>query len=81
MNNTIKKEDKYEQKGTPFQQAVWAELLKIEKGKTVTYKELAQRIGKPKAVRAVASAVAKNRLLIIVPCHRVVKIESDFFEV
>ncbi|MEA4910547.1 Bifunctional transcriptional activator/DNA repair enzyme Ada [bioreactor metagenome] len=63
----------FHQEGTPFQQKVWAELLKIKKGEIITYKELAKRIGKPKAVRAVGNAVAKNKLLVKVPCHRVVR--------
>ena len=58
--------------GTSFQQKVWRELLKIPKGKTLTYKELAWRIGKPRAVRAVANAVGANPLPVIIPCHRVV---------
>ncbi len=58
--------------GTEFQKSVWNKLISIPKGETVTYAELAKRIGKSKAVRAVASAVAKNRIAILVPCHRVV---------
>ncbi len=60
-------------KGTEFQKKVWAELLKIPKGQTITYKELAKKIGKIKAVRAVANAVGANPLLIKIPCHRVVR--------
>ena len=60
-------------KGTDFQKMVWNEIKKIPKGKTITYKELAIRIGKPKAYRAVASACAKNPLLEIIPCHRVIR--------
>lgn len=58
--------------GTAFQQKVWQELLKIPCGKTVTYQSVAEKIGKPKAVRAVGSAVGKNPLSLLVPCHRVV---------
>jgi O-6-methylguanine DNA methyltransferase len=58
--------------GTEFQKKVWSALLKIPKGKTVTYSELAKKIGAPKAIRAVASAVAKNRIALLIPCHRVV---------
>jgi len=58
--------------GTPFQQKVWKELLKIPCGKTVTYQYVAEKIGKPKAVRAVGSAVGKNPLSVFVPCHRVI---------
>lgn len=59
--------------GTPFQQSVWRELLKIPRGKTVTYKELAGRVGKPNASRAVANAVGANKMLVTIPCHRVVR--------
>lgn len=59
--------------GTPFQQKVWRELTKIPKGKTITYKMLAKRIGKPLAVRAVANAVGANPLPVTIPCHRVVR--------
>ena len=60
-------------KGTDFQKMVWLEITKIPKGETITYKELATKIGKPKAYRAVASACAKNPLLEIIPCHRVIR--------
>ena len=60
-------------KGTNFQKKVWNEITKIPKGKTITYKELAKKIGKPKAYRAVANACAKNPLLEIIPCHRVIR--------
>ena len=60
-------------KGTDFQKKVWSEITKIPIGKTITYKELAMRIGKPNAYRAVANACAKNPLLEIIPCHRVIK--------
>ena len=60
-------------KGTDFQKMVWSEIKKIPKGKTITYKELAIKIGKPKAYRAVANACAKNPLLEIIPCHRVIR--------
>lgn len=60
-------------KGTELQKKVWAELLNIKKGTTITYKELAQKVGKPKAIRAVANAVGANPLLIDIPCHRVVR--------
>ena len=59
--------------GTDFQKMVWNEIKKIPKGKTITYKELAIKIGKPKAYRAVASACAKNPLVGIIPCHRVIR--------
>jgi methylated-DNA-[protein]-cysteine S-methyltransferase len=60
-------------KGTDFQKKVWQEILKIPKGKTITYKELAKKIKMPKAFRAVANAVGSNPLLIAIPCHRVVR--------
>ena len=60
-------------KGTDFQKMVWSEITKIPKGKTITYKELAMKIGKPKAYRAVGNACAKNSLLEIIPCHRVIR--------
>ncbi|MBR7553054.1 methylated-DNA--[protein]-cysteine S-methyltransferase [Allobacillus sp. GCM10007491] len=58
--------------GTPFQQKVWNTLRSIPYGQTVTYKEIAQKIDNPKAVRAVGGAINKNPLSIIVPCHRVI---------
>lgn len=58
--------------GTPFQQHVWEELLKIPYGQTISYLRLAERMGIPKAVRAVANANGANPVSIIVPCHRVV---------
>ncbi|WP_437185311.1 bifunctional DNA-binding transcriptional regulator/O6-methylguanine-DNA methyltransferase Ada [Planctomicrobium sp. SH668] len=60
-------------RGTLFQQQVWAALRDIPAGKTVTYTELAQQIGKPASVRAVAAACAANPLAIAIPCHRVVR--------
>lgn len=58
--------------GTPFQRRVWEELRTIPRGSTVTYAGLAARIGMPGAARAVGSAVARNPVSIVVPCHRVV---------
>ncbi|MCY4512156.1 MAG: methylated-DNA--[protein]-cysteine S-methyltransferase [Bdellovibrionales bacterium] len=59
-------------RGTDFQRAVWKKLQKVPYGQTVTYKELAQKLGKPKGARAIGQACAKNPFLIVVPCHRVV---------
>jgi methylated-DNA-[protein]-cysteine S-methyltransferase len=59
-------------KGTKFQLAVWNELLRIPYGTTITYAELAQRIGRPAAVRAVGAANGANPIPVIVPCHRVI---------
>lgn len=58
--------------GTDLQKQVWSELLSVKSGETVTYAELAKRIGKPTAVRAVATACGKNKIAVIIPCHRVV---------
>ncbi|MGN1263826.1 MAG: methylated-DNA--[protein]-cysteine S-methyltransferase, partial [Prevotella sp.] len=58
--------------GTEFQKTVWNELLKIPYGKTVSYGEMARRIGMPKAVRAVANANGANPMSIFAPCHRVI---------
>lgn len=58
--------------GTEFQNKVWSELLNIPYGNTVSYKEVAQKIGNEKAVRAVGGANNKNPIAIIVPCHRVI---------
>lgn len=57
--------------GTDFQKRVWKELLKIPYGKTCTYGEIAKKIGKPKASRAVGAACNRNPIGIIIPCHRV----------
>ena len=57
--------------GTAFQQAVWRALLAIPRGQTLSYGALAQRIGKPAAVRAVGAAVGRNPASVVVPCHRV----------
>lgn len=58
--------------GTEFQCRVWSELMRIPYGDTISYGQLANRIGSPKAVRAVASANATNPISIFVPCHRVI---------
>lgn len=58
--------------GTELQKAVWAELQKIPYGTTTSYSIIAQRIGRPTAFRAVASACGKNPVPVIIPCHRVV---------
>jgi methylated-DNA-[protein]-cysteine S-methyltransferase len=58
--------------GTPFQTSVWRALRKIRRGKTISYAELAARIGKPKAVRATGLANGQNPISIVVPCHRVI---------
>lgn len=58
--------------GTDFQKTIWKELLNIPFGETVSYGEMARRIGMPKAVRAVANANGANALSIFAPCHRVI---------
>lgn len=58
--------------GTPFQREVWEALQHIPYGETVSYAQLAQRIGRPQAVRAVGAANGKNPLPIVIPCHRVI---------
>ncbi|MDQ0220183.1 methylated-DNA--[protein]-cysteine S-methyltransferase [Peribacillus cavernae] len=62
----------FDYKGTPFQQAVWEALCKIPYGKTQSYSDIATRINKPASVRAVGTAIGANRVLITVPCHRVI---------
>lgn len=60
------------QPGTAFQQTVWAALLNIAYGKTISYLELSKRLGNVKAIRAVGTANGVNNISIIVPCHRVI---------
>ena len=59
-------------KGTPFQKSVWKELTTIPFGKTTSYLSQSNSLGKPKAIRAVASANGKNPICIVIPCHRVI---------
>jgi len=59
-------------RGTPFQLAVWSELQRIPFGATISYRELAERIARPSAVRAVGAANGANPIPIIIPCHRVI---------
>ena len=63
--------------GTEFQIKVWKEILKIPKGKTKSYKEIAIAIGRPKSSRAVANACGKNPYPIEIPCHRVIKSNGE----
>lgn len=60
-------------RGTAFQQRVWQALRAIPAGETVSYSEIAERMGQPKAVRAVAGACAANKIAVAIPCHRVVR--------
>ncbi len=59
--------------GSEFQRRVWSELCRIPKGETRSYREIAERLGVPSAARAVARACARNRVAVLVPCHRVVR--------
>ncbi|HVH76900.1 MAG TPA: bifunctional DNA-binding transcriptional regulator/O6-methylguanine-DNA methyltransferase Ada [Stellaceae bacterium] len=63
-------------RGTAFQERVWRALREIPAGTTTTYRQLADRIGMPRAVRAVAGACAANRLAVAIPCHRVVRTDG-----
>ena len=60
------------QPGTSFQQGVWGELILIPFAKTISYMDLAKKMGDPKATRAVANSNGRNNIAIIVPCHRVI---------
>lgn len=64
-------------RGTAFQQRVWAALRQIPVGSTATYTEIAERIGQPKSVRAVAGACAANTLAVAIPCHRVIRTDGS----
>ena len=59
------------QAGTPFQQSVWDALRSIPRGGTTSYADLARRLGRPQAARAIGAAVGRNPVSIVVPCHRV----------
>lgn len=61
------------QPGAPFSQAAWKVMRKIPAGKTWSYAELAQRAGSPAAVRAAGTACGRNAIVLVVPCHRIVK--------
>jgi len=63
--------------GTPFQRHVWDELARIPRGTTVTYGELAARVGLPGGARAVGAAVGRNPISIVVPCHRVIGADGN----
>lgn len=63
--------------GTAFQYRVWEALVAIPPGETRTYTQLARQVGKPRAVRAVASACAANRVAVVVPCHRVIRSDGS----
>lgn len=63
--------------GTPFQKSVWGALQEIPYGQTRSYADIARRIGRPRAVRAVGAANGRNPLPIVIPCHRVVGKDGD----
>lgn len=62
--------------GSAFQIEVWSELRSIPIGQTISYRQLAQRLGYPHAARAVGNAVARNRIACLVPCHRVIRADG-----
>jgi methylated-DNA-[protein]-cysteine S-methyltransferase len=64
---------KVRQPGAPFSQAAWKAMRRVKAGKTMSYADLADRAGSPSAVRAAGSACAKNAIVLVVPCHRIVK--------
>jgi methylated-DNA-[protein]-cysteine S-methyltransferase len=64
---------KVAQPGAPFSQAAWKAMRKISGGKVMSYSDIAERAGSPAAVRAAGSACANNAIMLVVPCHRVVK--------
>ncbi|HSV86211.1 MAG TPA: bifunctional DNA-binding transcriptional regulator/O6-methylguanine-DNA methyltransferase Ada [Levilinea sp.] len=64
-------------RGTAFQRRVWQALQDIPRGETVSYRELARRVGKPAAARAVAGACASNKIAVAIPCHRVVRSDGS----
>lgn len=68
---------KFEIEGTPFQKSVWRALKNVKFSKTVSYKDIANKIKKPKAVRAVGTACGKNPIPIMIPCHRIVGSNGD----
>lgn len=63
-------------RGTAFQLRVWNALRRIPAGSTATYADVARRIGRPASVRAVAAACAANRIAVVIPCHRVIRLDG-----
>ena len=63
-------------KGSRFQMAVWKQVLKIRRGEIVSYQEIANRLGRPHSVRAVGTAIGRNELALLIPCHRVVSVSG-----
>jgi len=66
-----------QQDGSPFQQGVWQELRQIKPGHPISYTDLAKRLQNPLAIRAIAATNGKNKLLIAIPCHRVIGSKGD----
>lgn len=64
-------------RGTAFQKDVWECLLNVREGETLSYSELALRVGRPAAVRAAASACGRNRIAVLIPCHRVLRSDGS----
>lgn len=64
-------------KGTAFQKAVWQALLSIPHGELRSYQEIAQAIGRPQSVRAVANAIGANPICVLIPCHRVIRSDGS----
>lgn len=77
VNPNLVKDLPLDLKGTDFQLAVWSELLKIPKGEMISYAQLAAKLGKPKAIRAVGTACGANPIPFLVPCHRVVRSDGS----
>ena len=63
--------------GSPFQERTWSELRRLATGATVSYEELARRVGRPRAQRAVGTANGANRIAVVIPCHRVVRKDGE----
>lgn len=76
--NTPRPEVPLDIRGTAFQTRVWKLLLSVREGEVVSYTELARRLGEPKAVRAVASACGRNRIAVLIPCHRVLRSDGSW---
>lgn len=82
INNIFSKDKRIEtaylSQGSAFQNKVWEELTHIPYGETRSYQDIAKSIGQPSATRAVASAIAKNKIAYIIPCHRVIRSDGQF---
>lgn len=63
---------------TDFQKKIWKEISRVPSGRTISYRELAKRTGRPKAIRAAASACGKNPIVILLPCHRIIASNGGF---